>query len=72
MNGFVTFTNKFELDPYWTLGASLVAQMVKNLPAMQKTWVLSLGWEDTLEEGMAIPSSILAWRIPLIEKHGGP
>ena len=46
--------------------------MVKNLPAMQKTWVLSLGWEDTLEEGMAIPSSILAWRIPLIEKHGGP
>ena len=37
MNGFVIFTKKFGLDPYWTLGASLVAQMVKNLPAMQKT-----------------------------------
>ena len=46
--------------------------MVKNSPAMQETWVLSLGWEDTLEEGMAIPSRILAWRIPLIVKHGGP
>ena len=39
--------------------------MVKNLPAMQQTWVLSLGWEDPLEEGMAIHSSILAWRIPM-------
>ena len=37
--------------------------MVKNLPAMQETWVQSLGWEDTLEEGMAIHFSILAWRI---------
>ena len=45
--------------------ASLVAQTVKNLPAMQKTWVQSLGWEDPLEEGMAPPSSILAWRIPM-------
>ena len=42
----------------------LVAQMVKNLPAMRKTWVRSLGWEDPLEEGMATHSSILAWRIP--------
>jgi len=41
-----------------------VAQSVKNLPAMQETWVRSLGWEDTLEEGMATHSSILAWRIP--------
>ena len=41
-----------------------VALMVKNLPAMQKTWVRSLGWEDPLEEGMATHSSILAWRIP--------
>ena len=40
--------------------ASLVAQMVKNPPAMQETWVLSLGWEDALEENMAIHSSILA------------
>ena len=46
-------------------GASLVAQMVKNLPAMWETWVLSLGWEDPLEEGMEIHSSILAWRIPM-------
>ena len=42
-----------------------MAQMVKNLLAMQETWVLSLGWEDPLEEGMATPSSILAWRIPI-------
>ena len=45
--------------------ASLVAQMVKNPPAMWETWVLSLGWEDPLEEGMATHSSILAWRIPM-------
>jgi len=44
--------------------ASLVAQLVKNLPAMQETWVRSLGWEDPLEKGRATPSSILAWRIP--------
>ena len=43
---------------------SLVAQMVKSLPAMQETWVLSLGWEDALEKGKATHSSILAWRIP--------
>ena len=43
--------------------ASLVAQMVKNLPAMQETWVQSLGWEDPLEEGVATHSNILAWRI---------
>ena len=45
--------------------ASLVAQMVKNLPAMQEPWVQSLGWEDPLEESMASHSSILAWRIPM-------
>ena len=39
--------------------------MVKNLPAIQKTWVQSLNWEDPLEEGMATHSSILAWRIPM-------
>ena len=44
--------------------ASLVAQIVKKSPAMQETRVLSLGWEDPLEKGMAIHSSILAWRIP--------
>ena len=42
----------------------LVAQMVKNLPAVQETWVQSLGWEDPLEKGKATHSSILAWRIP--------
>ena len=45
--------------------ASLVAQMVKNLSAMQETQVQSLGWQDPLEEGMATHSSILAWRIPM-------
>ena len=44
--------------------ASLVAQMVKNLPAMWETWVPSMGWEDLLEKGRATHSSILAWRIP--------
>ena len=44
--------------------ASLVAQTVKNLPAMQETWVPSLGWEDPLEEGKATHASVLAWRIP--------
>ena len=44
--------------------ASLVAQLVKNPPAMWETWVRSLGWEDPLENGTATHSSILAWRIP--------
>ena len=44
--------------------ASMVAQMVKNLPAMPETWVRSLDWEDPLEEGVVTHSSILAWRIP--------
>ena len=48
-----------------TVRASLVAQAVKNLPAMQETWVQSLGWQDPLEEGMATHCSILAWRIPM-------
>ena len=53
--------NKYmELD-YW---ASLIAQLVKNLPAMQETWVRCLSWEDPLEKGKATHSSILAWRIP--------
>ena len=43
----------------------LVAEMVKNLPAMWETWVQFLVWEDALEEGMATHSSILAWRIPM-------
>ena len=43
----------------------LVAQMVKNLPALWETWVQSLGWEDPLEKGIATTSSILSWRIPM-------
>ena len=50
--------------------ASLVAQMVKNLPAMQETWVRSLGWEDPLAKEMASHSSILAWKIPQTEEPG--
>ena len=46
--------------------ASLVAQLVKNLPAVQETWVRSLGWEDPLEKGKATHFSLLAWRIPWI------
>ena len=48
-----------------------VAQMVKNLPSMQENWVLSLGWEDPLEKGMATHFSFLAWRIPWTEDPGG-
>ena len=48
-----------------------MAQKVKNLPAMQETWVQSLGWEAPLEKGMATHSSILAGRIPWIEEPGG-
>ena len=54
--------NKFE--------ASLVAQTVKNPPAMQETWIQSLDWEDPLEKGMTTYSSILAWRIPWMEEPG--
>ena len=62
---------------YWTSrgfpakAAFLVAQMVKNLLAMQETQVQSLGWEDPLEEEVATHSSILAWRIPWTEEPGG-
>ena len=48
-----------------------MAQMVKNLPAVQETCIQSLGWEDPLEKGMATHSSTLAWRIPWTEEPGG-
>ena len=48
----------------YTSWAPLVAQLVKNLPAMRETWILSLGWEYPLEKGKTTHSSILAWRIP--------
>ena len=47
-----------------TIGTSLVAQLVKNVPAMGETSVRSLGWEDPLEKGTATHSTILAWKIP--------
>ena len=56
--------------PFIQAKASLVAQTIKHLPVMQKTWIQSLGREDTLEKGMATHSSILAWRIPWTEKPG--
>ena len=58
-------------DSYRIFGASLVAQMVKYLPAMWETWVRSLDWEDPLEKGMAALSSILGWRVPQTEEPGG-
>jgi len=48
-----------------------MAQSVKSLPAMQETWVQSLGWEDPLEKEMATHSSILGWRTPWTEEPGG-
>ena len=51
----------YPLQYSWT---SLVAQLVKNLPAVQKTWVRSLGWEDSPEKGKATHSNIMVWRIP--------
>ena len=51
----------YPLEYSW---ASLVAQLVKNLPAMPETWVQSVGWEEPLEKGKAINSSILAWKTP--------
>ena len=55
-------------NSYW---ASLVAQLVKNLPTMQETWVRSLGQEDPLEKGRATHSGILAWKTPWTEEPGG-
>ena len=60
------------LSLYTPKGASLVAQTVKNLPAIQETWVQSLDRENLLEEEMATHSSVLAWRIPRTEEPGGP
>ena len=53
------------------VGASLVAQTVKNLPGVQEIWVRPLSWEDLLEKEMTIHSSILAWEIPCTEEPAG-
>ena len=63
---FCSVVEDFGID-YW---ASLVAQLVKNTPAMQETWVRSLVWEDPLEKGKATYSSILARRLPWTTVHG--
>ena len=60
--------DRLPIPVFW---ASLVAQKVKNPPAMLETWVRSLGWEDPQEKGMATYSCILAWRIPWTEEPGG-
>ena len=60
----------FKIPYYKTMDTSLMAQMVKNLPTMQETWVWSLGREDPLEKEMATHSSIFAWRIPWTEEPG--
>ena len=67
-----SFPFRFVSVPYLSFPDLSVATLYsKNLPAMWETWVQSLGWENSLEEGMATHSSILAWRIPLIEEPGG-
>ena len=71
-NGFFFLTALSENNHrYAYVWASVVAQLLKNLPAMQETRVGSLGWEDSLEEGMATRCRILAWRIPWTEEPGG-
>ena len=65
---FILFT---WLAPYSNIWSSLLAQMVKNLPAVQESQFRSLDWEDPLEKGMATCSSIIAWRIPWAEEPGG-
>ena len=61
--------NQFSVDG-WSCVPSLLFTWGKRLPAMQETWVRSLGWEDPLEKEMATHSSILGWRIPWTEKPG--
>ena len=65
-----TFVGKV-MSLLFNMLSSLVAQRLKGLPAMQETWVQSLGWEDPLEKEMATHSSILAWRIPWTEEPCG-
>ena len=63
-------TSSSSLTPFCPQSFLPGGQMVKNLPAMQETWVWSLGWEDPLEKGMATYSSILSWKIPQTEEPG--
>ena len=65
------WVTRLSLELCFLSGLFLVAQRVKNLPAIQETWGQFLGQEDSLEKGMATHSSILAWRIPWTEEPGG-
>ena len=67
---FLLIRLKMNKNFYALIRASLIAQLVKNLPAMQETWDRSLGWEDPLEKGKATHSSIQAWRILWTTVHG--
>ena len=66
----VWYSHLFKSFPQFVIGASLVAQRLKRLPPVRDTRVRSLGWEDPLEKEMVTHSSILAWRIPWMEKPG--
>ena len=73
IGNFLMYRNVGKLMYLWNSNpdrSSLATQMVKKLPAMQETWVWSLGWEDSMEKGTATHSSILVWRIPWTEKPG--
>ena len=67
----VEIESKLSSVSIYKILVSLVAQRIKCLPAMQETRVLSLGWKDPLEKGVATHSNTLAWRIPQIEEPGG-
>ena len=69
--GFLEAREALDILLFLLENASLIAQLVKNLPAMRETWVRSLGWKDSLEKGKSTYSSILAWRIPWTEEPGG-
>ena len=70
-NTYISVLFKYYKVIFLLLQASLMAQIVKNLPAMRETWVWSLGWKDTLEKGVEIHSSILAAESPRTEEPGG-
>ena len=70
---FYSFDYVFRsVEARWYFSKCLVAQLVKNLPAIQEMWVRFFGQKDSLEKGIVTHSSILAWRIPWTEEPGGP
>ena len=71
VHGIIKSQKRLSNFQFHFFGGFLVAQLVKNLPAVQETWVRSLGWEDSLEKEVATHSSILAWKISWTEEPGG-